>query len=672
MASVIDKAVSWALLIANSYQHGYDQTNRWGPNYDCSSFIISAYEYAGVGVKTAGATYTGNMRSVFTKYGFKDVTSNVALSSVGDIRLQKGDVLINTAHHTAMYIGNGKIVHASINEKGTPTGGITGDQTGKEICVRSYYNYPWDTVLRFESTETDYHAEWVEREVPNIGMKLATKSYMAYQTYTDNTADGYNYLWGKDAITVLGGLRKYKSYLCMAFGSYYGKVGTFVKIQFEDGKIIYAVKADEKKDSETDEKHMYHKSLDGSVTEFIVDGAVVRNNEAFTYALKMAGIERSSRIKRIWTASSEPVRGYANVNADYEEYDSFEEYEEAEENEVTYFADTNEKISIHSKIFNQPPLTYTGNIYCLANGNDISRYICDISWQNTKDSLSTVFSFSVPKADKMKYLDMYTPQVGEVFRYCGGKEEYFRGIIKETDDGDRYVNKYTAVDAGWYLNETKDTYQFDGMRADECIKKIVGDLNIPIVTMANLDTLIEQTYIDKSVSDIIKDIIEKCGTGYNFDFVPKGIRIYKCTDMAADPKFRISSNTQLFSSVEYSGNRGHKLTFDGLRNSVKVVSDTEVLVTLKDDESIAKYGFLQEVVKIKKDDETDPKETAKEQLAQLNKLTETTSIEIIEELDSYTRAGSVITYGGEKYVITSSKHSLNKGVHQNQLNLERE
>ena len=38
----IEKAVTWALAIANDNTHGYDQQYRWGPDYDCSSLIISA------------------------------------------------------------------------------------------------------------------------------------------------------------------------------------------------------------------------------------------------------------------------------------------------------------------------------------------------------------------------------------------------------------------------------------------------------------------------------------------------------------------------------------------------------------------------------------------------------------------------------------------------------
>jgi hypothetical protein len=37
-------AINWAVAIANDDSHGYDQTNRWGPDYDCSSLVIQAYE----------------------------------------------------------------------------------------------------------------------------------------------------------------------------------------------------------------------------------------------------------------------------------------------------------------------------------------------------------------------------------------------------------------------------------------------------------------------------------------------------------------------------------------------------------------------------------------------------------------------------------------------------
>ena len=127
--------------------HGYDQADRWGPDYDCSSAVIAAWEMAGVPVKSNGATYTGNMRGVFLRCGFEDVTDGIDLAT--GTGLQRGDVLLNSRHHTAMYCGKGMEVEASINENGGVTGGQSGDQTGREFLVRPYRNYPWDCVLRY-------------------------------------------------------------------------------------------------------------------------------------------------------------------------------------------------------------------------------------------------------------------------------------------------------------------------------------------------------------------------------------------------------------------------------------------------------------------------------------------------------------------------------------------
>lgn len=144
---VIEDAVAWARAIANDNSHGYDQTNRWGPDYDCASFVISAYDSAGVPVMANGATDTGNMYDAFIASGFTDVTGQVDLSSGSG--LVAGDVLLNTASHAAMSTGGGSLVEASMNEFGGITGGQTGDQTGQEIYEHGYYNFPWNYVLRY-------------------------------------------------------------------------------------------------------------------------------------------------------------------------------------------------------------------------------------------------------------------------------------------------------------------------------------------------------------------------------------------------------------------------------------------------------------------------------------------------------------------------------------------
>lgn len=41
------------------------------------------------------------------------------------------------------------IAHASIDENNRAKGGKAGDQTGKEVCTRTWYNKPWGCVIRF-------------------------------------------------------------------------------------------------------------------------------------------------------------------------------------------------------------------------------------------------------------------------------------------------------------------------------------------------------------------------------------------------------------------------------------------------------------------------------------------------------------------------------------------
>ena len=147
-AAKVEKAIKWAVNIANDNRHGYDQGSRWGnPDYDCSSLVISAFEQAGIKLKTGGATYTGNILSVALANGFKNVKGSVNLTTAGGMK--RGDILLNEKHHTALYLGKGQIVQASSNERGGAAGGQPGDQTGNEIGVRGYYNYPWDAILRF-------------------------------------------------------------------------------------------------------------------------------------------------------------------------------------------------------------------------------------------------------------------------------------------------------------------------------------------------------------------------------------------------------------------------------------------------------------------------------------------------------------------------------------------
>lgn len=149
MAASLDKFVKAMVWAAESDKVGYDQSlpDRLSVEFystkstetDCSWLTIAALKYAGF--DTGSASYSGDLSAALCKRGWKRVANNG--------RPQVGDILLNDADHVAVYVGNGMLAQASIDEKGGTRGGKAGDQTGQEVNVRSYYDYPWDCYLRY-------------------------------------------------------------------------------------------------------------------------------------------------------------------------------------------------------------------------------------------------------------------------------------------------------------------------------------------------------------------------------------------------------------------------------------------------------------------------------------------------------------------------------------------
>lgn len=166
---------------------GYDQYERWniapGGECDCSSLVIWCLHEAGFDTGNTprygfwpqtGATYTGNMSTVLCARGWKRVAN--------DGHPKAGDILLNDAHHVAVYVGNGLISQASNGEHGA-TGNQSGDQTGRETVTRSYYNYPWNCYLRWTGQEDE---ELTDAEMDKLASKVAAKVWA--EVLNDKTA----------------------------------------------------------------------------------------------------------------------------------------------------------------------------------------------------------------------------------------------------------------------------------------------------------------------------------------------------------------------------------------------------------------------------------------------------------------------------------------------------
>lgn len=118
---------------------------------DCSSSVIECWQVALQGTpyegRLDGATYTGNMRQVFTASGLFEWKPMSFIADRGDVYLaHRADVA-----HTAMCQtpSPDMLSEFCINEKGGIVGGAVGDQTGHESHVRGYYDLPWDGILHY-------------------------------------------------------------------------------------------------------------------------------------------------------------------------------------------------------------------------------------------------------------------------------------------------------------------------------------------------------------------------------------------------------------------------------------------------------------------------------------------------------------------------------------------
>lgn len=174
----LNKAVNMAINIANDDSHGYSQVNRYGTDYDCSSFLAHCLNEAGF--KIAKTSTTRDFKNQL-------LADNWKIIPIGEVR-QAGDIFLNEVNHVIMSISANKVVYASCDEVGGITGAIAGDQTGKEIKIANFYTptYGWDYHLRYEDYNYTDKSKFSEREIcyNDIGNDVAVmQALLVYRGY---------------------------------------------------------------------------------------------------------------------------------------------------------------------------------------------------------------------------------------------------------------------------------------------------------------------------------------------------------------------------------------------------------------------------------------------------------------------------------------------------------
>ena len=145
----VEAMLRWALEIAADDSHGYSQRERFGPDYDCTSFVCTALMEGGFALEDYSSTQ--GLLEQLPALGF-------AVYEKDDMEPQLGDILVEPGEHVEICMGGLACVGAHQDYDGR-----SGDSGGHEIeyrpgevgdsgcpfCMRQQYRY----ILRYEGLE---------------------------------------------------------------------------------------------------------------------------------------------------------------------------------------------------------------------------------------------------------------------------------------------------------------------------------------------------------------------------------------------------------------------------------------------------------------------------------------------------------------------------------------
>lgn len=327
-------------------------------------------------------------------------------------------------------------------------------------------------------------------------------------------------------------------------------------------------------------------------------------------------------------------------------------------------------------------------LYCI-NGDkqyNITPIIGSFSWGKDITELAVKLKLTTAHND-----DRYFPEnpidIGTqiILRHTkddiGDNETVFQGIVISEEKNGREPINYTVVDVGYWLNKSKETIQFNKVNSKVAITSLLNRFNVDIGEITSMRTVINDDY-NGAVSDIIKDIIEveqdATGKKLLMEFEDNKLYIKEVSDDVFRFNFSIADNISLQNTTDYIIRPTRKRTIENMVNKIKVVytSKKHIITAYEasDNESVSKYGILQEVISTSKKEVSKAKQIAKNKLKELNKIVEQNSITIPGNYKL--KPGYIIELNEEttgmigKYRIKKTSHFVNNGIYMCTLDLE--
>ena len=312
---------------------------------------------------------------------------------------------------------------------------------------------------------------------------------------------------------------------------------------------------------------------------------------------------------------------------------------------------------------------------------DVSDIIGNLTWRDTVDTLGVEVEFELPvnRYDK-DFEFLYDITLGDPIQILNDKGETLVQAIIVTETPNGKITNFTAYDMAWYLNKSTVIKQFKKMIGNDCVKSLCKEIGIK-VEVSGLDAKIDKIYKDKTISDVIKDIIEQCSQfnskKYFIEFDNGILKIMPYKKIKVFGQFEIQKDKFININENIGGVSLTKSIVD-MKNSVLVITENKGAVRTigqeQDIKSIEKYGKLQQVVTLDEKEFSKTNLVAKNELKKLNRITEDFSIDVLG--DDKVKSGRVIDIDlplfnlkGE-YLIKESNHTISNNIHRINLKLE--
>ena len=307
---------------------------------------------------------------------------------------------------------------------------------------------------------------------------------------------------------------------------------------------------------------------------------------------------------------------------------------------------------------------------------NITPLIGSIDWRSNIDELGDEISFDIAFNDA-KYFPKNPCDLGDIVVLKNGNYEITRAIIVDEMKDGRSPIGYVAFDYAFYLNKSTAIYQFNNLPADQCIKKILSDFNVPIGNVVSMPVRIYKIFPDDTPSDIIKEIIEaverKQGIKYVMEMRQGKMYIEQRADLIIKGTFKLADNILPNDVTDAISNPSKSRSIADMINSIQVVSNDKVVLSKEDTPMVNKYGKLQMVVALDENEKLSAAQIAQNELKELSKITEEISIELIG--DDRFRAGRLfevvepVTGIKGTYLIKDATHTIAGRIHKMTLGL---